>query len=163
MVCDACEKKLSKVIVPDKWKDGARNTTGGSDGGRHVGSRNSLLEVRGATQRFRAGVKGCGICKSKVAQDANYCQTCAFHKVRAECGRAVCCCWARFVLLAIVRKETRRRAGTSRLVVASSLDGNRDSRARAPLPSSPAFLVRSFAARRSRLARAARGSARCAA
>ena len=32
MVCSDCEKKLSKVIVPDKWKAGARNTTGGADG-----------------------------------------------------------------------------------------------------------------------------------
>lgn len=28
MVCEACEKKQSKVIVPDKWKAGARNTNG---------------------------------------------------------------------------------------------------------------------------------------
>jgi len=28
MVCDKCQTKLGKVIVPDKWKDGARNTTG---------------------------------------------------------------------------------------------------------------------------------------
>lgn len=25
MVCSRCEKKLGKLIVPDKWKDGARN------------------------------------------------------------------------------------------------------------------------------------------
>ncbi|KAH7545792.1 hypothetical protein FEM48_Zijuj01G0131400 [Ziziphus jujuba var. spinosa] len=29
MVCEKCEKKLSKVIVPDKWKEGASNTTEG--------------------------------------------------------------------------------------------------------------------------------------
>ncbi|RWS10852.1 Small RNA 2' [Dinothrombium tinctorium] len=28
MVCEKCEKKLGKVITPDSWKDGARNTTG---------------------------------------------------------------------------------------------------------------------------------------
>lgn len=28
MVCDKCEKKLGKVITPDTWKSGARNTTG---------------------------------------------------------------------------------------------------------------------------------------
>jgi cysteine-rich PDZ-binding protein len=38
MVCDKCEEKLSKLIVPDKWTDGARNTTGGKDGGRAVGN-----------------------------------------------------------------------------------------------------------------------------
>ena len=25
MVCSRCEKKLGKLIVPDKWKDGTRN------------------------------------------------------------------------------------------------------------------------------------------
>lgn len=34
MVCDKCEKKLGKVITPDVWKSGARNTTEG--GGRKV-------------------------------------------------------------------------------------------------------------------------------
>ena len=80
----------SKVIVPDKWKDGARNVTGGSDGGRATTYRNSLLQVRGATQRFQAGVKTCRICKSKVSQDANYCQECAHHNgICAMCGKRV--------------------------------------------------------------------------
>ncbi|KAK7241253.1 cytoskeletal microtubule protein [Aureococcus anophagefferens] len=88
MVCQDCEKKLSKVIVPDKWKDGARNVTGGDDGGRATTYRNSLLQVRGRTQRFTAGVRGCKICKSKVAQDAHYCQECAHHHgICARCGR----------------------------------------------------------------------------
>lgn len=38
MVCDTCEKKLSKLVVPDKWKDGARNVVGGKDGGVRVQS-----------------------------------------------------------------------------------------------------------------------------
>ena len=87
MVCSDCEKKLSKVIVPDKWKAGARNTTGGADGGRETSARNSLLQVRGASQRFAPKVKACQICRSKVSQDANYCQDCAFHKgICAMCG-----------------------------------------------------------------------------
>ena len=90
MVCETCEKKLSKVIVPDKWKAGARNVTGGEDGGRATTYRNSLLQVRGKTQRFTAGVRGCKICKSKVAQDAHYCQTCAHHHgICAMCGKRV--------------------------------------------------------------------------
>ena len=28
MVCNDCEKKLGKVITPDTWKAGARNTNG---------------------------------------------------------------------------------------------------------------------------------------
>lgn len=37
------EKKLSKVIVPDKWKDGARNVTEG--GGRKI-NENKLLSKK---------------------------------------------------------------------------------------------------------------------
>ncbi|XP_010533834.1 PREDICTED: cysteine-rich PDZ-binding protein isoform X2 [Tarenaya hassleriana] len=43
MVCGKCEKKLSKVIVPDKWKDGASNTTEG--GGRKI-NENKLLSKK---------------------------------------------------------------------------------------------------------------------
>ena len=28
MVCEACTKKLGKIVVADKWKQGARNTVG---------------------------------------------------------------------------------------------------------------------------------------
>jgi hypothetical protein len=28
MVCSSCESKLSKICVPDKWKEGSRNTLG---------------------------------------------------------------------------------------------------------------------------------------
>jgi hypothetical protein len=50
MVCEKCEAKLSKLIVPDKWKDGARNTTGGKDGGRQIGS-NKILEKKTRSNR----------------------------------------------------------------------------------------------------------------
>ncbi|KAJ0682017.1 putative PDZ-binding protein, CRIPT [Helianthus annuus] len=43
MVCDKCEKKLSKVIVPDKWKEGASNTT--ETGGRKI-NENKLLSKK---------------------------------------------------------------------------------------------------------------------
>ena len=39
----AGEKKLSKVIVPDKWKEGASNTTEG--GGRKI-NENKLLSKK---------------------------------------------------------------------------------------------------------------------
>ncbi|WMV16229.1 hypothetical protein MTR67_009614 [Solanum verrucosum] len=47
MVCDKCEKKLSKVIVPDKWKEGASNTTEG--GGRKI-NENKLLSKKKSHQ-----------------------------------------------------------------------------------------------------------------
>lgn len=47
MVCEKCEKKLGKVITPDPWKSGARNTTEG--GGRKLNENKALS---GAKQRF---------------------------------------------------------------------------------------------------------------
>ena len=45
MVCEKCQKKLDKIITPDTWKQGARNTTGGEDGGRIVGG-NMILQKK---------------------------------------------------------------------------------------------------------------------
>lgn len=47
MVCEKCEKKLGKVITPDPWKTGARNTTEG--GGRKINENKALT---GAKMRF---------------------------------------------------------------------------------------------------------------
>lgn len=47
MVCEKCEKKLGKVITPDPWKAGARNTT--ESGGRKVNENKALT---GAKSRF---------------------------------------------------------------------------------------------------------------
>ncbi|CAM9103895.1 unnamed protein product [Ectocarpus sp. 6 AP-2014] len=91
MVCEKCETKLSKVIVPDKWKDGARNTTGGDSGGRRVGHENMLLKHGAAKRRnnrFTPLTRVCRICKTKVNQDHHYCQECAFSKgICGMCGR----------------------------------------------------------------------------
>lgn len=40
MVCDKCEAKLGKVITPDPWKSGARNTV--ESGGRKVNENKAL-------------------------------------------------------------------------------------------------------------------------
>lgn len=47
MVCEKCEKKLGKVITPDPWKAGARNTT--ESGGRKVNENKALT---GAKNRY---------------------------------------------------------------------------------------------------------------
>lgn len=47
MVCDKCEKKLGKVITPDPWKAGARNTV--ESGGRKV---NENKAVTASKNRF---------------------------------------------------------------------------------------------------------------
>ncbi|KAJ9689614.1 hypothetical protein PVL29_012354 [Vitis rotundifolia] len=79
------EKKLSKVIVPDKWKEGASNTTEG--GGRKI-NENKLLSKKNRWTPY--GTTKCIICKQQVHQDAKYCHTCAYTKgVCAMCGKQV--------------------------------------------------------------------------
>ncbi|KZV37156.1 hypothetical protein F511_15076 [Dorcoceras hygrometricum] len=75
MVCEKCEKKLSKVIVPDKWKEGARNTTEGS--GRKI-NENKLLSKKNRWAPY--GQTKCIICKQQVHQEGKYCHTCAYSK-----------------------------------------------------------------------------------
>ncbi|KAK1424259.1 hypothetical protein QVD17_19583 [Tagetes erecta] len=85
MVCDKCEKKLSKVIVPDKWKEGASNTTEG--GGRKI-NENKLLSKKNRWSPL--GTTKCIICKQQVHQNGKYCHTCAYSKgVCAMCGKQV--------------------------------------------------------------------------
>ncbi|RLN95634.1 hypothetical protein BBJ28_00022344 [Nothophytophthora sp. Chile5] len=80
MVCEKCEEKLSKLVVPDKWKDGARNTTGGKDGGRAVGKDRSLAKKKSRVARFSPVERKCRLCKSNVAPKAYYCNQCAYKK-----------------------------------------------------------------------------------
>eukprot|EP00898_Chlorokybus_atmophyticus_P008491 jgi/Chlat1/8643/Chrsp87S08038 len=91
MVCEKCEKKLGKVIVPDKWKAGASNTL--ESGGRKVGE-NKLLSAasksKGVSSTSTATGK-CRICKSPVHQTAGvYCHNCSYKLgICAICGRKV--------------------------------------------------------------------------
>uniref|UniRef100_A0A0D3GX41 Cysteine-rich PDZ-binding protein n=1 Tax=Oryza barthii TaxID=65489 RepID=A0A0D3GX41_9ORYZ len=75
MVCAKCEKKLGKVIVPDKWKEGASNTN--ESGGRKI-NENKLLSKKNRWTPY--GNTKCVICKQQVHQDAKYCHTCAYSK-----------------------------------------------------------------------------------
>ncbi|KAL4367781.1 hypothetical protein GQ457_05G034210 [Hibiscus cannabinus] len=85
MVCDKCQKKLSKVIVPDKWKEGASNTN--ESGGRKI-NENKLLSKKKRWTPY--GNTKCIICKQQVHQDGKYCHTCAYSKgVCAMCGKQV--------------------------------------------------------------------------
>ncbi|KAK9714915.1 hypothetical protein RND81_06G130400 [Saponaria officinalis] len=85
MVCEKCEKKLAKVIVPDKWKDGASNTN--ESGGRKI-NENKLLSKKNRWTPY--GTVKCIICKQQVHQNGKYCHTCAYSKgVCAMCGKQV--------------------------------------------------------------------------
>ncbi|MED6191752.1 hypothetical protein PIB30_003554 [Stylosanthes scabra] len=89
MVCEKCEKKLGKVIVPDKWKEGASNTTEG--GGRKI-NENKLLSKKNRWTPY--GNTKCIICKQQVHQDAKYCHTCAYSKEVHYLNPVGCCSFA---------------------------------------------------------------------
>ncbi|CAG8624832.1 1260_t:CDS:2, partial [Ambispora gerdemannii] len=81
------EKKLARVICPDKWKEGSRNTTVGTDRQLH---ENKLLSKPGKS-RFKPYENKCKICKARVHQEhAHYCQGCAYKKgICAMCGKQI--------------------------------------------------------------------------
>ncbi|KAF5287326.1 hypothetical protein FQR65_LT02199 [Abscondita terminalis] len=84
MVCDKCEKKLGKVITPDPWKSGARNTT--ESGGRKVNENKALTATKNRFNPYTKSFEICRICKQKVHQaGSHYCQSCAYKK---EAGRS---------------------------------------------------------------------------
>jgi hypothetical protein len=75
MVCQKCEKKLSLIAVPDKWKDGARNT--------------SAQRPKGVQYTTHSNpYSSCKLCQAKLHQfGAHYCQQCAYKKgICALCG-----------------------------------------------------------------------------
>ncbi|KAI8069408.1 PDZ-binding protein [Gongronella butleri] len=85
MVCKKCEKKLTSLAVPDKWKDGANNVKAG-EAGRKI-NQNKLVSK--SKQRLKPYDSNCRICKSKVIQQkAHYCQNCSHQKgICAMCGK----------------------------------------------------------------------------
>ena len=88
MVCEKCQKKLGKVITPDTWKAGARNTTEG--GGRKLNENKALTQSKNRFNPYSSGkFKKCRVCKSLVHQpNAHFCQACAFKKgICAMCGK----------------------------------------------------------------------------
>eukprot|EP00055_Hartaetosiga_balthica_P005773 m.17465 g.17465 ORF g.17465 m.17465 type:complete len:99 (-) comp4786_c1_seq1:881-1177(-) len=88
MVCEKCEKKLTTIEAPDKWKDGARNTTS-SDKGK-IGA-NKLLKGKKNKMNPYDTFRKCKICKCKVHQKhAHYCQGCAYKiGICAMCGKQI--------------------------------------------------------------------------
>jgi hypothetical protein len=86
MVCGNCQKKLGKVITPDPWKSGARNTT--ESGGRAVNENKALTAKKSRFSPY-AKFEKCRICKQKVHQSGSYyCQACAYKKgICAMCGK----------------------------------------------------------------------------
>ncbi|KAK9881491.1 hypothetical protein WA026_016374 [Henosepilachna vigintioctopunctata] len=88
MVCGKCEQKLGKVVTPDPWKNGARNTTEG--GGRKV-NENKALSNKLRFNPYTTKFESCRICRQKVHQvGSHYCQACAYKKgICAMCGKKI--------------------------------------------------------------------------
>ena len=86
MVCEKCQKKLGKVITPDTWKDGARNTT--ESGGRAINENKALTSRKNRFSPYTSSFEKCRICKQVVHQTSSYyCQQCAYKKgICAMCG-----------------------------------------------------------------------------
>ena len=87
MVCDKCEKKLGRVITPDPWKSGARNTL--ESGGRKVGENKAISGNKARFNPYTSKFESCRICRQKVHQvGSHYCQACAYKKaICAMCGK----------------------------------------------------------------------------
>jgi cysteine-rich PDZ-binding protein len=91
MVCESCQKKVTKLVVPDKWKEGARNCVGSSSSSGGVvkaGKTNKAL----AGQKFslqKPEQRTCRICKSKLQlAGMHYCNDCAHKKgICTMCGK----------------------------------------------------------------------------
>lgn len=87
MVCDACQSKLTQLIVPDKWKEGAKNVIGGG-GSIKAGKTNKFLEKKKAGAEWLPQENICRICKSKVMLKHHYCNDCAHKKgICSMCGK----------------------------------------------------------------------------
>ena len=87
MVCDKCEKKLGRVITPDPWKSGARNTV--ESGGRKIGENKAISGNKARFNPYTSKFENCRICRQKVHQvGSHYCQACAYKKaICAMCGK----------------------------------------------------------------------------
>ncbi|KAK6616979.1 hypothetical protein RUM43_014765 [Polyplax serrata] len=86
MVCEKCEKKLGRVVTPDPWKAGARNT---NEGGRKIGENKAIGAPRTRFNPYTTKFGTCRICRQNVHQAGHhYCQACAYKKaICSMCGK----------------------------------------------------------------------------
>lgn len=60
MVCDKCQAKVGKVITPDTWKSGARNTT--ESGGRKINENKALTASKNRFNPYTSKFETCRYC-----------------------------------------------------------------------------------------------------
>jgi hypothetical protein len=88
MVCDSCQSKVSKIIVPDKWKDGARNTV--AFGAVKGTKTNKALAAKKQSAQWIPSENTCRLCKSKTLVNMHFCNDCAHKKgICSMCGKKV--------------------------------------------------------------------------
>lgn len=87
MVCDNCEKKLSKLVTPDPWK--GDNSKNGSSEKRKINENKALTSSKNKFNPLSRTLAPCRICRQKVHQEgSHYCQSCAYKKgICAMCGK----------------------------------------------------------------------------
>ncbi|RCN44522.1 hypothetical protein ANCCAN_09513 [Ancylostoma caninum] len=87
MVCDACQKKLTKIVGIDPYRNKAHNKLTGVQK-RPPANQNKLL---GSEKKATVMNVKCKICKCAVHQvGSHYCQTCAYQKgICAMCGKRI--------------------------------------------------------------------------
>lgn len=84
MVCTSCESKLSKLAVPDKWKEGSKN----SSGAVKAGKTNKALSAAKVANQWIPKDSICRICKQKTQINMNFCNDCAHKKgICTMCGK----------------------------------------------------------------------------
>lgn len=81
MVCKKCEKKLAKLVTPDKWTQGSRNADHSAKGGKALAT-NTLAKK---SSRYSPYTSKCELCKSVLHQQGKYCHPCAYKKGARAC------------------------------------------------------------------------------
>jgi hypothetical protein len=86
MVCAKCEKKLTRVACPEKWKEDVAGPS--SLGGRALGENKLLSKKKDARWQPYAG--RCTVCKGSLPASHKFCQKCAYNKgLCGMCGAII--------------------------------------------------------------------------
>ncbi|KAF8365781.1 hypothetical protein PRIPAC_83610, partial [Pristionchus pacificus] len=87
MVCDACQKKLVKIVGVDPYRNKTHNKLQGVSK-KPIPAQNKLI---GQNKKTELVTKKCRICKCNCHQPGcHYCQNCAYQKgICAMCGKKI--------------------------------------------------------------------------
>jgi hypothetical protein len=79
---------MSRICVPDKWKEGPRSGPP-TVGAIRPGKTNKLIEKRFSAQ-WIPEESNCRLCRSKVQKNMHYCNDCALKKgICSMCGKKI--------------------------------------------------------------------------